>query len=94
MLKVTYEQSIRMFKKLLWLENVFYGGEKLTSKDKLVAAFLMTSKRDGECYLYNPESVARNSGLALRTVQKSIGRLSAIGYITFLTDKAFIFEVY
>lgn len=79
--------------KIFWLEYVLYIGKKLTSKDKLVAAYLITSPTEEGCYIYDAENIARNSGLAVKTVQKSVGRLSSLGVITFVTDVHYIIEV-
>lgn len=72
---------------------MFYSNEhKLTSKDKLVAAFLITCPYDNGCYLYDAKRIAASSRLAIQTVQKSVGRLEAIGYVSFVTDVHFILE--
>ena len=90
-----------MVDKRLWLGNlIFRCKHKLTTKDKLVASYLFFSPefKEGNCYKIPTkyQSVAHAisyfSGLKVRTVQKSLGRLSAIGAITFITDYHFILE--
>lgn len=83
----------------IWLGNLLFGDKyKLTSKDKLVAAYLIYSPHDGS-FFKQPQNfpslahaIANFSGLAVRTVQKSLGRLVAVGAITFVTNIHFILE--
>ena len=70
-----------------WLEAVLCNGLKLTSKDKLVAAYLLClpelNDKHRLCGRRGVEIIARNSGLAIRTVQKSLSRLYYLRIISF-----------
>lgn len=90
-----------MVDKKEWLGNLLFRCKhKLTTKDKLVASYLLFSPefRDKNCYIIPNyyESLAHAisyfSGLRLRTVQKSLGRLSGIGFLSIITKHAFILE--
>lgn len=66
---------------------------KLTSKDKLIACYLIYSRQMEEnVFYYDAFQISQRSGLALRTVQKSIGRLIGIGSISFLSKRMFKLE--
>ena len=77
----------------IWISHILFSCPyKLTSKDKLVATYLTYFPEEDGFYKYSQKFtiiVSEQSGLALRTVQKSIGRLSAIGAIKFVTDEHF-----
>lgn len=79
----------------LWLSYILFSCPyKLTSKDKLVAVYLTYCPlKNG---LHSSDNIAyvisQKSGLAVRTIQKSIGRLVAIGAVSFVTDSHFILE--
>lgn len=79
----------------LWLSYILFScPHKLTSKDKLVATYLTYFPIEEG--MYSGDNVAyvisRQSGLAVRTIQKSIGRLVGIGAVSFVTDSHFILE--
>ena len=80
----------------LWLFNILYNCRyKLTSKDKLVAAYLTLTPLEENAHKVSGnfvQAISASSGLAVRTVQKSLGRLVAIGAVSFLTDYHFILE--
>lgn len=67
-----------------WLANIL-NSKKLTSKDKLVATYLLISSRQNKDGTYwgkfQPQRISYFSGLALRTVQKSFFRLYSISAI-------------
>lgn len=79
---------------IIWLSHILFGCPyKLTSKDKLVATYLMYYPEEDGFYKNSPDFtniIAQQSGLAIRTVQKSMGRLTAIGAIKFVTDEHFV----
>jgi hypothetical protein len=79
-----------------WLSNILFSHHyKLTSKDKLVATYLTLCAKEYGFYKAGFSFallVSQVSGLAVRTVQKSMGRLTAIGAIKFVTDEHFILE--
>mgnify|MGYP004463716897 CR=1 FL=1 len=83
----------------IWLGNILLKDKyKLTSKDKLVATYLIYAPHDGN-FFKQPQNfpslahaISYYSGLAVRTVQKSLGRLVAVGAITFVTNIHFILE--
>lgn len=90
-----------MIDKKKWLGHlIFRCRYKLTTKDKLVAAYLSFSPEFKEKNLYRipnhhqslAHAISYFSGLRLRTVQKSLGRLSAIGAISFINNHEFILE--
>lgn len=78
---------------MVWLSHILFSCPyKLTSKDKLVATYLIYYPEEDGFYKYSPDFtniIAQQSGLAIRTVQKSIGRLAAIGAIKYVTDEHF-----
>jgi hypothetical protein len=76
-----------------WLAKLLVNCKfKLTSKDKLVASYLILPKEDCGARRYSAVSISELSGLSLRTVHKSVGRLEAIGAISFLTDNHYALE--
>lgn len=79
-----------------WLAYILFSCPyKLTSKDKLVASFLIYVPMEENSHKAPnnlAEIISSNSHLAVRTVQKSLGRLVAIGAVTFVTDSHFILE--
>lgn len=78
---------------MVWLSHILFSCPyKLTSKDKLVATYLIYYPEEDGFYKYSPDFtniISQQSGLAIRTVQKSIGRLAAIGAIKYVTDEHF-----
>lgn len=79
-----------------WLSYILFSCPyKLTSKDKLVATYLTFVPLE-EMMHKAPKNLAQiishQSGLAVRTIQKSLGRLVTIGAVTFVTDAHFILE--
>lgn len=82
-----------------WLGKILFNEKyRLTSKDKLVASYLLFLPKDG-IYLRSPRNypslahaISAYSGLAVRTVQKSLGRLVGIGAVAFVTDVHLILE--
>jgi hypothetical protein len=79
----------------LWLSYILFSCPyKLTSKDKLVASYLIFFPKEDGCHTSDNIAtvISERSGLAIRTVQKSIGRLVAIGAVSFVTDAHFILE--
>lgn len=82
-----YDKDFQKLKKIL-----LCCPYKLTSKDKLVATYLFLRKDIDGVRWYSDEAIAQKTGLALRTVHKSVGRLEAIGAISFLYKECFVFE--
>lgn len=78
-----------------WLGYILFNCPyRLTSKDKLVASYLVFFPTEDGCYKGDNVAniISDKTGLAIRTVQKSIGRLVAIGAVSFVTDIHFILE--
>lgn len=79
---------------MVWLSHILFScSHKLTSKDKLVAAFLIYFPEEDGFFKIGHDLiniVSQQSGLAVRTIQKSIGRLTAIGAVKFVTDEHFV----
>ena len=80
---------------LIWLSCLLFScPHKLTSKDKLVATYMIYGSEDNKgIFKKDPlytQIISEQSGLALRTVQKSMGRLEAIGAIKFVAKDMFV----
>lgn len=79
---------------MVWLSHILFScPHKLTSKDKLVATFLIYFPKEDGFHKIGADlinMVSQQSGLAVRTIQKSIGRLTAIGAVKFVTDEHFV----
>lgn len=73
----------------LWLSRIHFNCPfKLTSKDKLVASYVLFAPIDVRADRF-VRVVAKQSGLKERTVQKSFARLVAIGKVVLNADTTF-----
>lgn len=75
-----------------WLYDVLMK-KNLTSKDKLTATYLLFVREENGVKICNDETVcdiSKKSRLAERTIQKSIARLSFVGFIRFVEKNCFV----